>query len=25
MPKPLRDHTQGMVSQVKGGKRDVFC
>ncbi len=25
MPKPLRDHTQGMVAQVQGGKRDVFC
>jgi len=25
MPKSLRDHTQGMVAQVKGGKRDVFC
>lgn len=25
MPKPLRDHTQGMVSQVKAGQRDVFC
>ena len=25
MPKSLRDHTQGMVSEVKAGKRDVFC
>ena len=25
MPKPLRQHTEGMVAEVKAGQRDVFC